>query len=78
MYFCKKKRDMKETFFQKQQRLLGKEHSVHRLEVMITHLNKAKETTDTETASVVDDVILVLERTKDDLENGRFSIPPAL
>ena len=68
---------MKETFFQKQQRLLGKEHSVHRLEVMITHLNKAKETTDTETASVVDDVILILKRTKDDLENGRFSIPLA-
>lgn len=66
-----------ETFFQKQQRLLGMEHCVHRLEVMIAHLNKAKETANTETASVVEDVILVLERTKDDFLEGKFRIPLA-
>jgi len=51
----------------------GKKHSMHRIDVMISALEKAKETTNNSTGSdVVDDVINLLNRINKDIEQNLF------
>ncbi len=69
---------MSDTIFQKWLRNMGKNGCVNRLEVMIANLELAKRATDARTASVVEDVIDLLEKAKRDYEEERVTVPPAV
>lgn len=58
---------MVQGFMDEMVTLMGREHTMHRLNVMKKHLTKAKESTSRETASVIDDVISLLEQLQKEL-----------